>query len=118
MKRLIGLLLAALFLCVGGLTAVASTRVNVVWFRHRPWVLKFGPAVQHGACRVSETADPASDVLSNLVDLDSDGTPEFRSSGFIDGSPAQCERRAFLGFWSAEPVAACFAAAASCTRDP
>jgi len=114
-RRLVALLGVALVLCVLGVGAVASTRVNVVWYRGRPWLLKFGPAVQHGSCRVSETADPTSDVLSNLIDLDSDGTPEFRSSGFIDGSPAQCERRAFLGLWRAEPVEACFAAAATCT---
>ncbi|MBL8957010.1 MAG: hypothetical protein JNK82_39925 [Myxococcaceae bacterium] len=100
-----------------GVGAVATTRVNVVWYRNRPWVLKFGPAVPHGHCRVSETADPTSDVLSNLIDVDSDGTPEYRSAAFIDASPARCERRAFLGFWRSEPVSACFAAAASCERD-
>ncbi len=116
MKRVVALVVCALVLCVLGLGAVATTRVNVVWFRHRPWVLKFGPAVSHGRCLVSETADPSSDVLSNLIDVDADGAPEFRSAGFIDGSPAQCERRAFLGVWRSEPVAACFAAAESCTR--
>ena len=115
-KRAALFVLAAVTLCTLGLGLVASTRVNVVWYRQRPWVLKFGPFDTHGRCRVSETADPASDVLSNLVDADSDGTPDWRLSAFIDASPAQCERRAFLGFWRDAPLDACRAAAESCTR--
>ena len=116
MKRAVALVVVALVLCVLGLGAVTSTAVNVVWFRGRPWVLKYGPAERLGACSVRETADPASDVLSNLIDLDADGAPEWRSSGFIDGSPPLCERRAFLGFWQSAPPEACFVAARSCGR--
>jgi hypothetical protein len=115
-KKVVALVLSALVLCVLGLGAVASTRVNVVWFRGRPWVLKFGPTEPLGKCRVSETADPTSDVLSNLIDVDSDGRPDFRSSGFIDGSPPQCERRAFLGFWKTEAPMACLVAAQGCRQ--
>jgi hypothetical protein len=117
-KALAAGVVAALALCVLGLAAVGATRVNVVLFRHRLWVLKFGPAARLGRCLVSETADPTSDVLSNLVDLDADGLPEYRSSGFIDGSTPQCERRALLGFWRAAPLDECRAAASSCDAAP
>jgi hypothetical protein len=106
----------ALMSCVLGLAAVCSTRVNVVFFRHRVWVLKFGPTARLGRCLVSETQDPTSDVLSNLIDLDADGGPEYRASGFIDGSAPQCERRGLLGFWRAAPAEECRAAAESCSR--
>lgn len=115
-KRAGFFVLVAVTLCIAGLGLVASTRVNVLWYRDRPWVLKFGAFEKHGACRVSETADPTSDVLSNLVDSDSDGTPEWRLSAFIDASPALCERRAFLGFWRDAPLGDCRAAAERCTR--
>ncbi|MBK7857537.1 MAG: hypothetical protein IPJ65_02705 [Archangiaceae bacterium] len=117
MRRTVAALLLALALCVLGLGAVSTTRVNVVWFRHRPWVLKFGPAEKLGHCLVRETADPASDVLSNLVDLDADGKPELRSAGFIDGSTPRCERRVLLGFWADAPLPECRAAAESCSRE-
>ena len=115
-KRAAVFVIAAVVLCVLGLGLVARSRVNVVWYRHRPWVLKFGPTEPHGKCRVSETADPASDVLSNLIDTDRDGSPDWRTAGFIDGSPPQCEKRAVLGVWWGAPVEECRAAAESCTR--
>jgi hypothetical protein len=69
-----------------------------------------------GHCRVRETADPASDVLSNLIDLDADGRSDFRTVGFIDGSQATCERRALLGFWREMSLDVCRAAAETCSR--
>lgn len=114
MKRALVFVAAALLLCILGLGAVASTRVNVVWYRGRPWVLKFGPTDQLGRCRVAETADPTSDVLSNLIDSDSDGRPDWRTVAFIDASPPHCERRAFLGVWRSMPIDACRAAAEAC----
>jgi hypothetical protein len=111
-----GFFLLAFALCLTGLSAVCSESVNVVFFRHRPWVLKFGAAQNLGRCRVRETADPSSDVLSNLIDVDADGRSDFRTVGFIDGSNATCERRAFLGFWREMSLEACRAAAAGCSQ--
>lgn len=78
-------------------------------------MLKFGPTGPLGRCRVSETADPTSDVLSNLIDTDSDRRPDYRSAGFIDGSTPQCERRATLGVWLSAPLTECRAAAEACS---
>ena len=116
MKRPLAFVGLALLLCVAGLGAVATTRVNVVWHRGRPWVLKFGATEVLGRCRVSETADPASDVLSNLVDSDSDGSPDWRTVAFLEGAAPRCERRGALGVWRAAPIEACMAAAQACHR--
>lgn len=99
MKRALAFVAVAVVVCVVGLGLVGSSRVNVVWHRGRPWVLKFGPSEALGRCRVSETADPTSDVLSNLVDSDSDGSPDWRTVAFLEGAPPSCERRAALGVW-------------------
>jgi len=63
---------------------------------------------------VRETDDPKSDVLSNLIDLESDGQPEYRLTASIDGAIRLCERRAFLGFWRETDDPECFAAVERC----
>lgn len=114
MNRAVAFVLVALVLCVLGLTLISARTVNVVWFRHRPLVLKFGRGEALGRCTVRETDDPKSDVLSNLIDLESDGQPEYRLTASIDGAIRLCERRAFLGFWRETEGLQCFAAVERC----
>jgi len=99
-----------------GLKVTTDEAFSVALYRRRPHVLRYGPKAALGRCTVRETSDPKSDVLSNLIDVDSDGRSDFRLTAFIDASPAICERRRLL-WWSAAPMAECHAASAGCS-DP
>lgn len=114
MKRVVGFLLLAFVLAVAGLGLITSERLLITVHHYRPLVLSFGPAELLGHCRVRETSDPKSDVLANLIDLDADGTSEFRLAASVDGEILRCERRALLGFWVSVPEAVCHRVAYSC----
>ena len=116
MKRAVAFIAAALVLAILGLSVFTATRVNVVWFRGRVHVLRFGPVETLGTCRTSETADPNADVLCNLIDSDADGKPDWRTCASFDATRGTCERRVVLGFWASATFYDCEAAVERCHR--
>jgi hypothetical protein len=112
-KRALAAALIAAVLGALGLKVLTDEAFSVALYKHRPHLLRYGPKAALGRCTVRETDDPKSDVLSNLIDVDSDGRSDYRLTAFIDASPALCERRRAF-WWSAAPMAQCHAASAGC----
>jgi hypothetical protein len=83
--------------------------------RRKPLVLRFGEKQKVGRCVTRETDDPTSDVLANLIDVNSDGRPDFRLSANLTASHQTCEMRR-LGVWIDQSLKTCLEAANSCGR--
>jgi hypothetical protein len=115
-KRAAAAVFAAVALGAVGLKVGTDEAFTLALFKRRPHLLRYGPKATLGRCTVRETDDPASDVLSNLIDVDADGRSDFRLTAFIDASPPVCERRQGL-FWMQAPMDACHAASLGCGGD-
>jgi hypothetical protein len=115
-KRALALAGIAVLLGAVGLKVGTDEAFSIALYKLRPHVLRYGPRARLGRCTVRESENPASDVLSNLIDVDSDGRSDYRLTAFVDASPAFCERKQGL-WWRTAPIGECLVASHGCEAE-